>query len=73
MVDSGIYRADLFYRLNVVTIEVPALRECHEDIPLLVDEFVRQFADDNEKIFPGLVRALSTFLLNTNGRVMCAS
>ena len=63
MVDSGTYRADLFYRLNVVTIEVPALRECHEDIPLLVDEFVRQFADDNEKNISGVsARALDILI-----------
>jgi DNA-binding NtrC family response regulator len=47
MVAQGTYRADLYYRLQVVTIEVPALRECREDIPLLVDEFVHQFAAEN--------------------------
>ena len=53
----------MFYRLNVVTIEVPALRECHEDIPLLVDEFVRQFADDNEKNISGVsARALDILI-----------
>ena len=63
MVDSGAYRADLFYRLNVITIEVPALRECREDIPLLVDEFVRQFAEDNEKEISGIsARALDILI-----------
>ncbi len=63
MVGSGAYRADLFYRLNVVTIEVPALRDCREDIPLLVDDFVRQFAEDNEKNISGIAaRALDILI-----------
>ena len=49
MVREGTFRADLFYRLNVIKIEVPPLRECREDIPILVDEFVRQFAADNDR------------------------
>jgi DNA-binding NtrC family response regulator len=47
MVDEGSYRADLFYRLNVVTIRIPPLRECREDVPILVNEFVREFCEEN--------------------------
>jgi formate hydrogenlyase transcriptional activator len=43
-VKSGIFRADLFYRLNVFPLEVPALRERPEDIPLLVNFFLSKFA-----------------------------
>lgn len=63
MVQEGRYRADLYYRLHVVTIEVPPLRECREDIPLLVDEFVRQFAQENGKNITGVdSRALDVLL-----------
>jgi formate hydrogenlyase transcriptional activator len=43
-VKTGIFRADLFYRLNVFPLEVPALRERPEDIPLLVNFFLSKFA-----------------------------
>lgn len=49
MVEDGSYRADLFYRLNVVTIRIPPLRECREDIPILVNEFLQEFSAENER------------------------
>lgn len=56
MVREGTFRDDLYYRLRVVTIEAPALRDRREDIPLLVDHFVRQACRDNGKDVPGTTR-----------------
>ena len=44
-IEKGNFREDLFYRLNVIPIEVPALRERSEDIPLLIDTFLKEYAD----------------------------
>lgn len=44
LIEEGKFRPDLFYRLNVFRIEMPPLRERPEDIPLLVDHFVRKFS-----------------------------
>jgi len=43
MVESGDFRRDLFYRINVVTLELPPLRERREDIPLLIGHFIEKF------------------------------
>jgi DNA-binding NtrC family response regulator len=44
-IKKGAFREDLFYRLNVIPIELPPLRDRHDDIPLLIDRFLRQFND----------------------------
>lgn len=43
MVDNGLFREDLYYRLNVVNIRIPPLRERTEDIPMLVDHFIKKY------------------------------
>jgi DNA-binding NtrC family response regulator len=56
--DRGAFRADLFYRLNVVRLRVPSLRERREDIPLLAAHFYRQVAPDAGDVPAELVSAL---------------
>ena len=48
LVEDGKFREDLYYRLNVVRIEMPPLRARPSDIPLLADHFLQRFADENE-------------------------
>lgn len=48
-VAEGIFREDLFYRLNVIQIEVPPLRERVDDIPLLVKHFIEKYVSDEDK------------------------
>ena len=54
LVAEGKFLEDLFYRLNVIPIEMPPLRERPEDIPLLVDHFVRRFAERTGKKIDGV-------------------
>ena len=52
-IKEGRFRDDLFYRINVVTIEVPPLRERHEDIPLLADFFLKRYTEKNKRVVKG--------------------
>jgi DNA-binding NtrC family response regulator len=63
MVREGSYRRDLFYRLNVVRVHVPPLRERKEDLPILVDHFIREFSSSHDKRISGITRGAVNHLL----------
>jgi DNA-binding NtrC family response regulator len=64
-VRDGKFREDLFYRLNVITVDLPPLRQRKEDIPLLVEFFLQRYSRENERpanrITPEALRALLTY------------
>jgi two-component system response regulator AtoC len=62
LTDSGQFREDLFYRLNVIHIHVPALRERPEDIPLLAEHFLSYFAKKFNKNIEGFTREAQQIL-----------
>ncbi len=72
MVEKGVFREDLFYRLNVVNINVPPLRERIEDIPLLVDYFIKKYCTTMNKplitIDSGALKRLEEFTFPGNIR-----
>jgi DNA-binding NtrC family response regulator len=63
MAKSGKFREDLFFRLRVVEIWLPALRERPEDIPLLAQEFLKEFAKANQKSVSSYTRDVLDLLL----------
>lgn len=64
LIQAGTFREDLYYRLNVFPVEMPALRERIEDLPLLIDDLVRRIAHDQgiQMTFsPAVLRCLSCY------------
>jgi Nif-specific regulatory protein len=71
MVSRGEFRADLYYRINVVSVRLPALRDRREDIPLLAREFLRRFDDEHRtqhELSPSAIRVLDNCYFPGNVR-----
>jgi DNA-binding NtrC family response regulator len=66
MVAKGLFREDLYYRLNVVSIEIPPLRERKEDIPALAQTFIGKFSGELKKKTAGITPAALKLLMRYN-------
>jgi DNA-binding NtrC family response regulator len=63
---DGTFREDLFYRLNVVVMNIPPLQERREDVPLLIEHFIARFSKENGKKIEGMSREAQDLLLKYN-------
>ena len=63
-ITEGNFREDLYYRLNVVNIHIPPLRERKEDIPLLISSFLKEFSEENGKTIEGISSKAQSVLFN---------
>jgi DNA-binding NtrC family response regulator len=63
-IEAGRFREDLYYRLNIVNIHLPPLRERKEDIPLLIASFISEFSKENNKTIKGIDPKAKSALYN---------
>ncbi|MDF7822914.1 sigma 54-interacting transcriptional regulator [Pontiellaceae bacterium B12227] len=66
LVESGEFREDLFYRINVIRIDLPPLRDRKEDLPLLVNHFIERFNRIHNKAIEGLSIGANSLLMAHN-------
>ena len=62
-IKKELFREDLYYRLNVISITLPPLKERREDIPLLIDHFLKKYSEENQKSISDISREARTLLL----------
>jgi DNA-binding NtrC family response regulator len=65
-VKSGEFREDLYYRLNIINIHLPPLRERKEDIPILAESFLKRFSHENNKKLKGMSNKFLKVLMEYN-------
>ncbi len=63
LIQKGEFREDLYYRLNVVTIHIPPLRERKSDIPVLIRHFIEKYAKENQKEIQGISKEAQEYLM----------
>jgi two-component system response regulator PilR (NtrC family) len=67
-VEAGMFREDLYYRLNVVPINIPALRQRRDDIPLLLDHFLSRYSKNPKSVSPEALQVLINYPWKGNVR-----
>ncbi len=65
-IEAGTFREDLYYRLNVVSVEMPPLRDRKEDIRLLTDLFLKRYSEKNRKVIKGFTPRAADLLTRYN-------
>ncbi len=65
-VELNEFREDLYYRLNIINIHLPPLRERKEDIPMLAEHFIAKYAEENQKVIKGMSSRYTKILMDYN-------
>ncbi|MBI4838151.1 MAG: sigma-54-dependent Fis family transcriptional regulator [Nitrospirae bacterium] len=68
LISEGRFREDLYFRLNVLSLKIPPLRERREDIPLLVDNFIKKYAGGKKQISQDAIEVLMNYMWKGNVR-----
>ena len=68
LIEKGQFREDLYFRLNVLSVRIPPLRERGDDIPLLIAHFLKKFAGDKKKFSPEAVEMFKNYQWKGNVR-----
>lgn len=68
LVEKGLFREDLYFRLNVLSVKIPPLRERRDDITLLIDHFLKKFSEDKKTFSPQAIELLKNYPWKGNVR-----